>query len=304
MAKSFANRFLLMGLFSLLVFGNMSSAMAAAMTMCGTNGVYLGNNFYACPSESTKTGCNRYVTYTIYNSGSSAALGKATSCENSTRTGHACEVDAMHNWFTQTNTYTYGTSSIDMQVWGCCVKGAVREQTLSISRGKRITSYNPISVVGGTGTAVDVCGTARINQQYECECNTGFKVQSQGSSSCNCDAYASGYSCYVASCTGNQQGVSSQYVGNHYISDDRKSCTACPTGTESTILAANKIYYSGGTGPMVWTGRVGEQINNSAFAKIGIASCYQPVGTAMAPNEFQDGNGNAFTLSQSCHYTE
>lgn len=294
MAKSFANRFLLMGLFSLLVFGNISSAMAA-MTMCGTNGVYLGNNFYACPSESTKTGCNRYVTYTIYNSGSSAALGKATSCENSTRTGHACEVDAMHNWFTQTKTYTYGTSSIDMQVWGCCVRGAVQEQTLSISRGKRITSYNPISVVGGTGTAVDVCGTARINQRYECECNTGFKVQNQGTTSCNCDAYASGYSCYVASCTADS-GTNIQ----RYISDDRKSCELCPTGSEDDIDPENQVMsLVGGASGAGYT-----DFSVTKSSKVGKTSCYKfgtdhPMGAT-----WKDGNGNTFSFSQSCYYTK
>lgn len=332
MAKSFANRFLLMGLFSLLVFGNISSAMAAVdcQSCYGQDSMgYLpleaGGGMYACLSSQTSvSGCAKLRTYIIcerYPGSPSATFYQQrstyTSCEHyvSSRTSptSACETG---NKYTATHSITgepggiYEDMSVTLRMHVCCdPKYTIDPGCPAFSdhpeRGckkQRMDYYNAVGGKYGGVLISNSCPSSTYTAQ--CTCNDGFKVQNQGTTSCNCNAYESGYSCYVASCTGTRQGLTTTFVGNHYISDDRKSCAACPTGTESTVSAANKIYYSGATGPVVWTGRVGEQIGNSAFVKIGVANCYQPAGAAISPNVFKDGNGNAFSLSQSCHYTE
>ena len=316
-----------------IIAGIMCSTSPAMAAFCGLGSIPVAcvadglvclnesAGLWACKGSSAKGTdgrCKTVTTYDVYVGNSSTSIGYFKACETAqySQSGAtryaACEsgATAYQVDVTLDNTTTF-------KAYGCCGSGTSKTNetipNLTTPRGTRTTTtsgqtftgvkYKKTSAMFESEAGTRSC-TSNATSTYSCTCNEGFKVQNQGTSSCNCDAYASGYSCYVKSCTGTRQGATTTFVGNHYISDDRKSCAACPTGTESTISAANKIYYSGGTGPVVWTGRVGEQISNSAFTKIGVTSCYQPTGSASTPNSFQDGNGNTFTLSSNCNYTE
>lgn len=318
MAKSFANRFLLMGLFSLLVFGNISSAMAAFCgltvypTACAAgNLVCLSEraSLWACKMSTSLADDGRCLyksTYNVYSGTSGTSIGYFTACEtvsNSSR-GASCVSGATG----YPVTLTFDGSTFD--AYGCCGTGTssttVTIPNLNTPRGTRTTTTTGRMFTSVKYKRTDdrfemTANTSASNcpsngsSTYVCSCNTGFKEQNQGTSSCNCDAYAPGYSCYVASCT-----ADSGNATQRYISDDRKSCELCPTGSEDDIDPENQVMSMlGGASGAGYT-----DFNVTQSSKVGKTSCYKFGGTHPMSGTWKDGNGNTFSFSQSCYYTE